>query len=163
VSDAVQRVLERLGGVERTRRGWRALCPSHSDHHPSLDVSEGHDGRALLTCRAGCRTLDILEALGLRWSDLFVSGSAPARRSRALTADDQARRDVLAETRRQLARLDFELYTDADTLRACARAVTEARAVATRLGPSDAVWDLLAKAAELEWLNFAAEARLDAA
>ena len=137
MSGPVTLVLERLHGVHRTRRGWRALCPSHSDHHPSLDVSEGHDGRALLTCRAGCRTLDVLDALGLRWSDLFVAGSAPARQ-RALRASDQARRDVLAEARRRLTAEDLDQYADADAFKVCDRTVREARQIATQLGPRDA-------------------------
>ena len=48
-----------------------ALCPSHDDRVPSLSVSEGADGRALLHCHAGCSTEHILAALGLHWTDLF--------------------------------------------------------------------------------------------
>jgi hypothetical protein len=33
---------------------------------------EGHDGSLLLKCFAGCRTEDVLAALGLAWGDLFV-------------------------------------------------------------------------------------------
>jgi hypothetical protein len=53
------------------QRGWQALCPAHDDRHPSLHVAEGDDGRALLICYAGCSTEQILDALALRWQDLF--------------------------------------------------------------------------------------------
>jgi hypothetical protein len=37
----------------------------------SLSVGEGEDGRALVWCRAGCDTGDVLAALGLTFRDLF--------------------------------------------------------------------------------------------
>jgi hypothetical protein len=159
----VKRVLERLDGVRATRSGWRGRCKAHSDRRPSLDVREGADGRALIVCRAGCRTSDVLSALGLRWSDLFVAGDArtPRYQPRALDEYDLARRDALAEVRRQLARIDSELYADSDSIRACDHVVGEARAIATALGPSDDVWELLRKVAELETLTRAAETRLN--
>jgi len=97
MSRPVEPLLERLQGIRRTRRGARALCPSHRDMHPSLDISEGADGRALIVCRAGCRTSDVLSDLGLRWSDLFVTGEVRTLPypPRALNEDDVARRNVL--------------------------------------------------------------------
>ena len=50
---------------------WKACCPAHSDHHPSLIVKETDD-RLLIHCRAGCPTTDILAAVGLDYSDLFL-------------------------------------------------------------------------------------------
>jgi 5S rRNA maturation endonuclease (ribonuclease M5) len=42
----------------------RFRCPAHDDHTPSLDVSEGRDGKALLQCRSrGCKHDAILKAL----------------------------------------------------------------------------------------------------
>jgi 5S rRNA maturation endonuclease (ribonuclease M5) len=52
--------------------GWQAKCPAHEDHTPSLSISEGHDGRILLKCFAGCPTESIVAALGLELRDLFV-------------------------------------------------------------------------------------------
>ena len=49
-----------------------ARCPAHDDRQPSLSLSEGFDGRALLCCHAGCSLDSILEALGLEAADLFV-------------------------------------------------------------------------------------------
>jgi len=169
VSDAVARVLERLGAPVRTRDGWVARCPAHHDTRPSLAVSEGADARALVTCRAGCRTADVLIALGLGWSDLFAS--PPARRearARRLPAHDPAyhvRQVVLAEARRQQVKRDqyAELWAEADSIRICDRVMRQARTVATQLGPREDVWHVLAQAAALETLTRAAEARLHAA
>ena len=51
---ALDRVLERLQGVERRNGFYRAFCPAHDDRNtPNLDVKAGEDGRALLICRTG--------------------------------------------------------------------------------------------------------------
>jgi hypothetical protein len=167
MSGPVARVLEKLHGVRRTKRGGLTRCPGHQDARPSLDVAEGDDGRALLYCRAGCRTSDILAAIGLGYADLFPPRSGDAIRAtprpRMLDDTDRSRRDVLAEARRQQARRDryAELYAEADSIRICDRVVREARAVATQLGPREDVLELLRKAAQLDTLTRAAEARLD--
>jgi putative DNA primase/helicase len=69
--------LERMGcSPRKTAGGWQARCPAHDDLRPSLSLNEGRDGRALLKCWAGCETNAVLQALGLRWTDLFPSNSA---------------------------------------------------------------------------------------
>jgi hypothetical protein len=50
---------------------WRCHCPVHPDKRPSLFVRELADGRLLVRCWAGCATADVLDALGLRFADLF--------------------------------------------------------------------------------------------
>ena len=51
---------------KRVGKNTRLLCPAHDDHHPSLDVAEGDDGRALVVCRShGCTYEQILDALGI--------------------------------------------------------------------------------------------------
>lgn len=81
---AVSRVLDALERVgcnsRRCGRGWVARCPGHEDHTPSLSIAEGRDGRVLLRCWAGCDTRAVLEALGLRWADLFAGARAGAGR-----------------------------------------------------------------------------------
>lgn len=72
VSEATQGILDRLEGVRRSGEGWTARCPAHEDHKPSLTVSEGADGRVLLCCQRGCATEDVVAALGLSLSDLFL-------------------------------------------------------------------------------------------
>lgn len=76
VSVPVQRVLAALEahGCEprQNGKGWSARCPSHDDQRPSLSMSAGDDGRALLKCHAGCRWTAIVESLGLEASALFT-------------------------------------------------------------------------------------------
>ena len=66
-----QKVLDRLEGVVASNGSWKALCPAHDDTEPSLSVSEGDDGRALLKCFAGCATPELVARIGLDMSDLF--------------------------------------------------------------------------------------------
>jgi 5S rRNA maturation endonuclease (ribonuclease M5) len=63
-------------------RGYTALCPvpSHEDRTPSLSLSEGHDGRALLKCFAGCEYAEIIAALGLEPGDTFADDAQEVRR-----------------------------------------------------------------------------------
>jgi DNA primase len=44
----VDHVLKRLEGVRQCNGAWKALCPAHADREPSLSVTEGDDGRALV-------------------------------------------------------------------------------------------------------------------
>lgn len=50
---------------------WQALCPTHSDTQPSLNVTRNGDGMVWFKCWAGCPKEGILHALGLSWSDLW--------------------------------------------------------------------------------------------
>lgn len=72
---SVERVVEALtdfGSEPRpSRGGWLAHCPAHEDRKPSLYVSEGGDGRALVLCRAGCPVGDVLAQIDLTLRDLF--------------------------------------------------------------------------------------------
>lgn len=63
-----------LNGVRGNGPNLAALCPAHRDTTPSLSVCE-KDGRILINCFAGCSNETILEALGLKFSDLFLTGS----------------------------------------------------------------------------------------
>ena len=73
----VDAVLERAEGVYETGSGWLVRCPlpdhgqSRGDRNPSVSVTEGDDGRALVKCQAGCETGDIVAAWGLTMADLF--------------------------------------------------------------------------------------------
>ena len=71
MNPVLQNVLSRLRGVRKAGKGWKALCPAHDDHKPSLKIDEGQDGRVLLKCFAGCDTKDILAAIGLTMRDLY--------------------------------------------------------------------------------------------
>jgi hypothetical protein len=64
--------LSRLDGVKKLPQGeWVARCPAHDDHSPSLNITEKSDGRLVYICRAGCPQVNVVEALGLTFSDLF--------------------------------------------------------------------------------------------
>ena len=69
---------------------WTARCPAHDDENPSLSVSQGDDGRALLTCHAGCALEKVLEAIGLTTADLFESPAAEATPQGAQSPEPQA-------------------------------------------------------------------------
>lgn len=71
MSDVVSVFVGKLSGARQTTRGWEAKCPAHDDQKPSLGVSRGEDGRVLLHCQAGCKTDDIVAAVGLKLADLF--------------------------------------------------------------------------------------------
>ena len=66
-----QEILQRLHGVKQINGGWQCKCPAHTDENPSLSVSEGTDGRILMTCHAGCKIEQIVSAMGLQMTDLF--------------------------------------------------------------------------------------------
>ncbi len=82
----VAALLERLDGVRRSGAGWEARCPAHEDRRASLGVAEGQDGRALLTCHAGCDTAAIVSALGLTMADLFPPRERQDRPARKVVA-----------------------------------------------------------------------------
>ena len=73
-SPAVERFLECLEGVKARGGYYVAICPvpAHDDHHPSLSVKEGEDGRALVKCHKGCKFEEIVAAVNLEPRDLFV-------------------------------------------------------------------------------------------
>ena len=48
----------------------QCICPAHNDKQASLTITEGGVS-ALLYCHAGCRIENILQAVGLKKSDLF--------------------------------------------------------------------------------------------
>lgn len=50
---------------------WKALCPAHDDHTPSLRLWIGRGGRLMIGCWTGCDKLKILASKGLYMGDLF--------------------------------------------------------------------------------------------
>ncbi len=77
--DPVQELLGRLKGVKRTGPDkWEARCPAHDDRKPSLSVSQGDDGKALVHCHVGCSLADVLQAIGLTERDLFPQSGEPS-------------------------------------------------------------------------------------
>ena len=70
----IQDVLFSLQGVRRESRQWKARCPAHEDREPSLTIREGHDGRILMYCHAGCSYSSIAAAIGASPKDLAGDG-----------------------------------------------------------------------------------------
>jgi 5S rRNA maturation endonuclease (ribonuclease M5) len=64
--------------------GFEARCPAHEDRRPSLSLSEGAEGQALVHCQAGCGVADVLAAVGLTLADLFPpKDTTPPRKATA--------------------------------------------------------------------------------
>jgi len=90
-------VLQRLGklGAQIKHRPGdrvRATCPAHSDTKPSLSVAR-RDRCVLLHCHAGCRTGEVVRALGLRPADLFIGPRPPRERESIVETYDYLNRD----------------------------------------------------------------------
>jgi Protein of unknown function (DUF3631) len=92
MTSPVESLVQRLN-ARRSGQGWKAKCPAHEDHTPSLSICEGDDGCALIHCHAGCSTDDVLAALGMSKRDLFPPTShqspktpTPAKSAEAVPA-----------------------------------------------------------------------------
>jgi hypothetical protein len=64
--------------------GFIARCPAHADRSPSLSILEGHNGRALIHCFAGCSVERVCDALKIKVSDLFAEPGTAEPKSRAV-------------------------------------------------------------------------------
>lgn len=78
--DPLDLLLSRLEGVKQHGERYMARCPAHQDKSPSLSLSRGGDGRALVHCYAGCETRDVLAAVGLEMRDLFTDNLSQDQR-----------------------------------------------------------------------------------
>ena len=67
----VNKILTLLRKVKSTGNNtWMACCPAHDDKSPSMTISDYSDN-ILIHCFSGCTPIDILESIGLDFSDLF--------------------------------------------------------------------------------------------
>jgi len=98
--DPLDLLLSRLEGVKQHGSRYVARCPAHDDKSPSLSLSRGEDGRALVHCYAGCETRDVLAAVGLELRELFPDNLSQEQRQ-------QYRRSKL-EAERRFERLVIE-------------------------------------------------------
>lgn len=74
-SSNVGKLLSRLKGVQKSgAHQWKALCPAHDDHTPSLSVKDD-DGCILIHCFSGCGVAEIVSSVGLQLHDLFPDTS----------------------------------------------------------------------------------------
>ncbi len=65
-------VARKLGGATGSGREWKARCPCHDDHTPSLSIKDTEDGRLLVKCFAGCTQNEVVAELKRRglWSSV---------------------------------------------------------------------------------------------
>lgn len=83
------KLLERLDKVRRMGEGrYMACCPAHADNNPSLSIRDDGE-RLLIHCFAGCDSQDVLDAVGLKWGDLY---SDPAKAAYAAAVRCQGRK-----------------------------------------------------------------------
>ena len=75
----IDNILQLLGKVKKSGKGYQACCPAHEDRGPSLSLREGDDGRVLLHCFAGCSAGAVMAAIGLQMADLFPASDKPRR------------------------------------------------------------------------------------
>jgi putative DNA primase/helicase len=87
MSAELDRVLELLTGVNRSGDQFTARCPSHDDARPSLSIGLGDDGKVLIDCHAGCETQEVLQALGLTWTDLFPRRAERTKEQRRVVSE----------------------------------------------------------------------------
>ncbi len=91
--------------AQRTGVGrWKACCPAHKDHSPSLSIREGDRGGVLLKCFAGCALDSILAALKLAKRDLFAGPPPSPAQIAAVQAAREAHQQAARAERK--ARLD---------------------------------------------------------
>lgn len=144
-----------------TLRQGMQTCPGHPDKRASLSVKRTADGRWLLHCFAGCRTEEILAALGLTWQDLFEDRPTPQPHRRDdHPVDHQGGDRGLARALRQPWAKPGVLrrYRIADLARRLDHLAAGAARKAGALGPDDsATWDRLEAAATFtrmaEWVT----------
>jgi hypothetical protein len=107
----------RLQKAAKDGHGWKACCPAHDDHNPSLSVSAGTDGKILVKCWAGCHTDAVLAAMGLKMSDLMgekreeapVPGKGKREKGRIVAEYDYT--DADGKVLFQVCRMDPKAFT----------------------------------------------------
>jgi putative DNA primase/helicase len=70
-------IAQRCAGASLHGNYWKACCPAHDDHSPSLSIASTED-KVLLKCHTGCPPDAIVAALGLTMADLYLQQPHPA-------------------------------------------------------------------------------------
>jgi hypothetical protein len=69
---SIEIILASLEGVKQTTpTQWSAKCPSHEDENNSLSLKFTEEGRTLIHCHAGCKTMEVMDAIHLPMKALF--------------------------------------------------------------------------------------------
>lgn len=95
-----EEIAKALGG-HRSGPRWMARCPAHDDRTPSLSITEGHDGRLLVHCFAGCEWHGIRDVLKAR--GLWPGDSGQPASYVPITSGVQRRAEREREERRKIA------------------------------------------------------------
>lgn len=69
-SATAEPLLQRLDGVQKSGNGWRARCPACGGKSRKVSVAEV-EARVLVHCFGGCQAIEVLQAVGLSWSDVM--------------------------------------------------------------------------------------------
>ncbi len=65
-------IVRRFDGAKITGENQAIVrCPCHADAKASLSIGVGGGGKILFYCHAGCQTKDILDRVGLKFSDVM--------------------------------------------------------------------------------------------
>lgn len=86
MNDPLGEVLSRLKNVQQRGNRYVASCPTRRDNNPSLSIAVGEQGKVLFKDFGGSTVEEIVAALGMKMSDLFVD-------------DPRARREWVQEQR----------------------------------------------------------------
>lgn len=87
----IDTILNGLDKATKVSGGWKACCPSHNDHKPSLSIRESRSGNVLVKCRSGCsqdEVIGALRGLGLWGSSDGIVRPRPAKRVHDTTEED---------------------------------------------------------------------------
>lgn len=135
MSEAIDRFLTALRNrghePRKAGNGWSCRCPAHEDRNPSLSIRAGDDGRALVTCHAGCTVDAVCSAIGLRSADLFAND--PSRRNGCASQTRPSVTETKSNTSNQMGIGDGDcktFRTDGDAVRELER----------KRGPRSAIW-----------------------
>ena len=98
----VENVLAALGEYTKTGSGYKARCPAHNDSSPSLSISEGDNGKAVVCCHAGCTQDAVMAKLG------YSAREANASRASKPNKDKPRNRHATAEAAIKAAKWGVE-------------------------------------------------------
>lgn len=110
MNEQIQRLIDQLEGVERDGDGWKALCPAHDDHEPSLNFRVGDTQPVVFKCMVGCPEDEVLRAAGLTWADVCTPKSnSNAGRGRPKIIATYDYRNLNGELLYQVCRFDTKI------------------------------------------------------
>ena len=98
-------------GVKKNGQGFKALCPAHDDHNPSLSISQEEE-KILINCHAGCNTESIMQQIGLELTDLFNNSEMPTLEKKPQTRQIEPIEPRLIEELHQGCTKDAQQYLE---------------------------------------------------